>query len=353
MLIEENKEVTNNSTFRIKTIAQYYCEVENLEDLKFALNFVKEKKVNWCILGDGSNTIFANENLNYLIIKNKILGIEKLDFEIYKVGAGENWDNFVRFISKQNLYGIEMLAYIPGTIGAAPVQNIAAYGGQVSDTILEIEVYNIQTEKVEILKNEECNFVYRGSRFKKEKYFIILNVTFKFSKKPLKNIYKEIEIYLTTNGKQKNLAGQFFKIEGEEKQEEIKFTANQITEAVTNIRKTKLPEVEETSNVGSFFQNPIIEKEKLAKILEKFPNVIFHEVDKEKVKLGAGRLSEILGFKGFVFKNFGVHKDHAIILIHLGNGKADDLFELIKIIQNKVKENFDIDFEIEPNFLIN
>lgn len=363
MKIEENKYITENSTFRIKTIAKYFCEIESLEDLKLALNFANEKNIEWEILGGGSNTIFTNSFLNKLIIKNNIIHFvkksefycadcpacaengeyEKNDIGVYvysdedvkvKVSSGYDWGNFVKYVCEHNYFGIENLSFIPGTVGGAVVQNAGAYGSEIKDILEECEIYDIEKGEIKIFKNEDCKFSYRNSIFKNNKKYFVVSVSFKISR-----ILKDAKEKEYT----KEVLERVFKNEGEKDY----ILPIHIYRAVTEIRKEKLPDVKKINNVGSFFKNPIIEKEKLNKILEKFPNIIYHEVGENKVKIGAGRMLEILGFKGVTDGHFGTYEKHALSLIHLGGGDFLELQEFINKIKEKVKVEMDIEIEEE------
>jgi UDP-N-acetylmuramate dehydrogenase len=371
---------------KIKTNAKYFCIVRSLEELKEAIGFAKKENVNFHFLGEGSNTVFASEYLNCLIIVNYINTFieknkyydseceacvengeyEEMDVSVnenekgeinVKVASGYNWDKFVNYMSERNIYGIEALAYIPGTVGGAVVQNIAAYGTELAEVLHEVEVLNTETMDVEIFKKEDCKFTYRNSFFKGNNKYLVLTATFTLSRINTKKLYKEVEVYLNTNGKTKTLAGEFFKIEGEgeivEKEDLQKYLPIEITNAVTDIRKNKLADVNKFPNAGSFFKNPIIEKSKLQNILEKFPATIYHDVGEDKVKIGAGRMLEILGYKDYKFKDgeFGTYEKHALCIVHFGGGNFAKLANFINEIKENVKINFDIEIEEEPVFI--
>ncbi|MGB1040841.1 MAG: UDP-N-acetylmuramate dehydrogenase [Flavobacteriales bacterium] len=272
-----------------------------------------------------------------LVLKNELLGIEQVKEDSsqvwLKVGAGENWHEFVMHCVKQNLGGIENLSLIPGNVGASPMQNIGAYGVEIKDVFVSLEALNIATQEIEVFDNESCKFGYRESIFKnthKGKY-IILSVTYKLSKNPVFNTsYGAIENQLQDMGIKK-------------------LSVKSISDAVIAIRSSKLPDPKKIGNAGSFFKNPIVSKQKFEKLIIDFPSIAHYIQNDGSVKIAAGWLIDQLGWKGKTYENYGVHKKQALVLVNYGGSKGKDIYNLSTDIMNSVKNKYDIQLEREVN----
>src|SRR3989344_1597646 len=311
-----------------------------------------EKGVKPIILGGGSNLIISPEIKNRPILKMEIMGIEIIsnerDFVLIKLGAGENWDNFVSRACATNLSGIEAMSAIPGTVGATPVQNVGAYGQEVKDTILNVEVFDIEDKKIKILTNVDCKFSYRDSIFKNEgkNKFVIISVTFKLLKQfPEIPKYVDVKKYFIEN----NINNP---------------SLIQIRDAIINIRHTKLPDPKIIFNTGSFFKNPIIDKNEALKIKESYLDMpsftvisnanIEHMSSNsiyEQVKIPAGWLIEKVGMKGYDFGKVATYKNNAIVLINKGDASYQDIINAKDKIIASVYEKFGITLETEPEFV--
>ena len=262
----------------------------------------------------------------------EIIAVET-DNVYVKVQAGENWESFVDYCVLNNWSGIENLSLIPGIVGTSPVQNIGAYGVEVKDCIEKVEVIRISDGKIIELSNSACNFGYRNSIFKQEakNIYIIISVTFKFSKKPLLithygDILKELENMF------------------------VEPTLENISIAIKNIRRRKLPDPSITGNAGSFFKNPLISKEKYNELLKEYPKIrAFPSGD--EFKLAAGWLIEKSGWKGKSLGNAAVHHKQALVLINKGNASGLEILNLSKAIQNAVNGLFGVELEIEVNVI--
>ena len=252
---------------------------------------------------------------------------------LIKVGAGENWHQFVLYCVSKNWGGIENLSLIPGNVGASPMQNIGAYGVEIKDVFYSLEALNMETLQVEEFSNEECRFGYRESIFKnshKGKYSI-LSVTFVLQKKPKFNTsYGAIETQL-------------------KKMNVLEPTVKSISDAVIAIRSSKLPDPKEIGNAGSFFKNPVVSREEFSNILSQFPQVAHYPQNDGTVKIAAGWLIDQLGWKGKTINNYGVHKNQALVLVNYGGGDGKDIYNLSSEIIKSVEETFGVLLEREVN----
>jgi UDP-N-acetylmuramate dehydrogenase len=277
-------------------------------------------------LGEGSNIILA-ENLAGLVIKNLITGVTR-DAEVVHAGSGENWHSLVRSTVSSGLFGLENLALIPGTVGAAPVQNIGAYGVELGDKLISLEAIHLPTLEQKTFDKADCAFAYRDSLFKRNDEWIITEVSLGLSNScEYATTYPGIVSYM------------------EERRLDI--TAESIVEAVSAIRARKLPDPSQVSNVGSFFKNPVLEPDRAEAVTNAFPDVVQFDVAGGK-KLSAAWLIDQMGFKGYRVGQFVVSDKHALVIINEGDGKQLDLFELVGLVKRKVKCAFGIDLEIEP-----
>lgn len=286
------------------------------------------------VLGGGSNMLFLND-MNRFIIKNEIKGIELLeedaDVVILKVGAGEVWDEFVTYAVAHNYCGIENMALIPGTIGAAPMQNIGAYGREVKDVIVGVEYWNLETAQIEMLTNEQCHFGYRDSIFKHELKgkVIITSVTFKLSKHiNLNTSYGTIQDELALLGISNPSIADVAKV-------------------VRKIRLEKLPNPIEIGNAGSFFKNPTISNAQYAALKAEYPTIPGYAVGTQNTKVPAAWLIEQCGWKGHKEGHVGVHHRQPLVLVHFGDGHGQEIYDLSSKIIDSIQTKFGITLERE------
>lgn len=290
------------------------------------------------ILGGGSNILFI-KNFDGLILKNAIKGIEILkedDEHVFvKVGAGENWHKFVLHCINKNWAGIENLSLIPGNIGATPMQNIGAYGVEIKEVFHELEAWHIREKKLVKFGVRECEFGYRESVFKRKykNQFAILSVTYRLNKKPHFN---------TSYGA----------IEQELERLEIKqLSIRAISQAVINIRSSKLPDPACIGNAGSFFKNPEVHVKEFEKLTHDFPGIVGYPQSNGRVKLAAAWLIEQCGWKGFRKGDAGCHGRQALVLVNYGNATGKEIFELSELIHHSVKRKFNVELEREVNIV--
>ena len=335
MEIKQNISLRLYNTFGIDVAATNFTEVENEEDLKDVLS---KNSLPILILGGGSNILFTG-NFRGLVIKNNFLGIDIVEENdkkvLLKVGAGEGWHKFVVYCINNNYAGLENLSLIPGNVGASPMQNIGAYGVEVRDLITEVEAYDLRDNSIKKFSNSACEFNYRSSIFKtseKGNYFIT-HVTFELNKQAILNTsYGAIEDEL-------------------ERMSVLNPTIKDVSNAVINIRSSKLPDPKEIGNSGSFFKNPIVSEEKKNEILVSFSDVPNYPQQDGNYKMAAGWLIEKCGWKGKRLNNYGVHEKQALVLVNYGGAKGEDIYELSEEIIKSVDDSFGIVLEREVNII--
>jgi UDP-N-acetylmuramate dehydrogenase len=336
--ILENIKLSDYTTFKIGGLAKFFVVVKNEEELKTALNWANKKGEAIFILGGGSNTLFSDQGFSGLVIKNEIKGMEIISENenevIVRAYSGEVWSRLVYFTINNGLYGLENTFYIPGTVGASPVQNIGAYGTEVKDVLFNLSALEIKSGEQKIFNLEDCGFAYRGSIFKRDlkgKYFILW-VEFKRSRSGKLNLnYPDVQRVLEERGiKEPSL--------------------RELTEIIREIRDSKLPNPAVIANAGSFFKNPVIRAEHFEDLKEKFPDIKSF-ADEKGIKIPAGWLIEQCGFKGKNFGPVGVYEKQALIIVNHGGAKQEDVLNLVKEIKREVKNRFNIDLEEEVNIL--
>ncbi len=337
MKILEKFDLTKFNTFGIKAIAKYFVEINSLEDLLSLSqeNIFKENPK--LFLGGGSNILFT-QDFEGLVILNKLKGIETLSEEdntvFVKSFGGEVWNDLVLFTVEKGYFGLENLALVPGSVGASPVQNIGAYGVELKDSFFSLTAFDIENGIFRDFNREECEFGYRDSIFKnkyKGKYFIVA-VTFRLNKKgELNQDYKVLKNYISENNL--NI-----------------LEPKDISEAVSNIRRSKLPDPKVLGNAGSFFKNSYINEEKLVELLKTYPDMPYFK-EEDKIKVPTAWLIETLGFKGKAFGKVGVHDKQALILVNYGGAEGKDIKNLAYEIIKAVKDKFDIEIAPEVNII--
>ncbi|MFC5623688.1 UDP-N-acetylmuramate dehydrogenase [Algoriphagus winogradskyi] len=337
MNILENISLRPYNTFGIDKTARFFVAVTSIAQLKEALAWAKSQNIKPLILGGGSN-ILLTKNQDKLIIKNEIAGVkvikEEADFFLIEAGAGVNWHQFVLTAIKNNWAGIENLSLIPGTVGASPMQNIGAYGVEIKDVFSSLKALNRETLEIEEFNAAQCQFGYRESIFKHElkgKY-VICSVVFKLTKEPIYHTeYGAIQETLEANGIN-----------------ELSIKA--ISDAVIQIRQSKLPDPKEIGNSGSFFKNPTISTEHYEGLKSLHPTIPGYLND-EGIKVPAAWLIEQCGWKGQRFGEIGVHSKQPLVLVNYGEGDGNEIKNLSEKIQKSVFEKFNINIHPEVNFL--
>ncbi|AWV99562.1 UDP-N-acetylmuramate dehydrogenase [Arcticibacterium luteifluviistationis] len=336
--ILKNTSLKAYNTFGIEASAKLFVEINSTNELLYLLGSDEFKENETLILGGGSNVLLT-QNFDGLVLKNNIKGIELIeeteDEVLIRVGSGEVWHAFVLYCVDKNYGGIENLSLIPGTVGAAPMQNIGAYGVEIKDVFMDLEAIDRKTKEIKKFDKNACAFGYRESVFKniyKNQYFIT-HVTFRLQKNPklhleygaIKDTLKELEV--------------------------TDPSINDVSKAVIKIRQSKLPDPAEIGNSGSFFKNPIISKNDFDSLKAEYPQIPSYPIDKTTVKVPAGWLIEQAGWKGKTIGEIGVHKNQALVLVNYGNGKGADIQALSKDIQASILEKYGINLHAEVNII--
>lgn len=336
-MIEKNKNLKNYNTFGVASRAKYFAEINSKDDVFEILRDDEMQNTRKLILGGGSNVLFAGD-YDGLVLHNAIKGIEKTgeneDEVFIKAGAGEDWHEFVLYCTENGFHGLENLALIPGNVGAAPVQNIGAYGVEQNMFFVSLEGTDLRTNKEKTFTNAECRFGYRDSIFKNELKgkFIITSVTYRLNKKFIPNIfYRDLE----------------------KRFEDKTPTAKELLNAVIEIRKSKLPDPAVLGNSGSFFKNPVVTQKEHEEFVMINPKMEGHEIKGHYFKLSAAKLIDAAGWKGKKYKDTdaGVYSKHALILVNHGNATGEDIYSLSEEIIKDVKEKFGITLEREVNII--
>ncbi len=338
MEIQENYSLQPYNTFGIDAMARYFVALNSTEQMAEFLRLSNYQKLEKFILGGGSN-ILLTKNFEGVVLKNNIKGIHVVheDDDVYHVraGAGENWHQLVMHCIDHGYAGIENLSLIPGNVGASPMQNIGAYGVEIKDVFVALEALNMHTGEVETFHRCDCEFGYRESVFKRQLkgQYIITSVTLQLHKTPQFNTsYGAIEQELENMGV-------------------TELSIRNISQAVINIRSSKLPDPNKIGNSGSFFKNPVVDANLFKKVQAAFPDVAAYPAGEGKMKIAAGWLIEQAGWKGKTFNNYGVHKKQALVLVNYGGAAGKDIFQLSSDIRQSVAEKFGVTLEREVNIL--
>jgi UDP-N-acetylmuramate dehydrogenase len=334
MTVQHQYPLQSLNTFGIKAHAEHFSSFSSKEEL---IELLGKTQKPLTILGGGSN-ILLTKDISGTVLKNEISEIEIThednDSLTVKVGGGVVWHDFVMWSIEHNLGGIENLSLIPGSVGAAPMQNIGAYGVEIKSVFEELEAVHIDNKTVKTFSNTDCQFAYRYSIFKGELkgQYIICHVTFKLSKHPQFNTsYGAIEEELKAMGTSKSLES--------------------VSQAVINIRQRKLPNPKDIGNSGSFFKNPTIPKAKFEQLKTQFPNIVGYPNGEQSVKVAAGWLIDHAGWKGYRKGDAGVHKNQALVLVNYGTAQGNEILTLSKDIQKSIQETFGIELEAEVNII--
>ena len=344
MKMYKNYSLKQHNTFGIDATAAAFVNIESTEDLKAVL---VENTLPIYILGGGSNILFTKDYYDYLFIKNGILGIKILESEqntegsifecLVEIGGGERWHDIVLWAIENNLGGIENLSLIPGTIGAAPIQNIGAYGVELKNVFHQLEAFNLQTLENQTFTAEDCQFGYRESVFKNtlKGQYLITKVYLKLTRPPYHTLnlnYGDIQKTLSNN----HISNP---------------TIKDISDAVIAIRQSKLPDPSVIGNAGSFFKNPEIPSAQFNALKVKFPQIVGYPTANDTVKVAAGWLIEAAGWKGKRLGCTGVHERQALVLVNYGGSKGLEIKDLAEKIQADVLEKFGIKLMAEVNWL--
>ena len=336
MDIHTNISLKSLTTMKLGGPAKYFAEAHTVQELHELYSDAQSKNFPVFILGGGSNVIAHDEGYNGLIIRIKIPGFEVIADDLYsttiKVGAGEIWDSVVKRTVDMRLSGIEAMSAIPGTAGAAPVQNVGAYGQEIAETLVSLEAYDTQAHQIVTLQNEACEFSYRHSIFRgnKQGQYVITSITLKLSKSlPTAPFYDSLQKYFDEHAISV-------------------FTQQVVRDAVTAIRADKLPDPTLKPNTGSFFKNALIESWQRDELLTQYPDAKTYEMGDGTVKVPSGWLIETAGLKGQLLHGMRVNDKNALVLINESAASYADLAAARDEIIGKVRDTFRIQIEQEP-----
>lgn len=335
--IREEVDIADYNTMGVAANVRYFAEVNSIEEVKAAITFSRNEHLPMYFLGGGSNVLFIDDYDGLLVlmnIKGKEIMEENDEKVLLKVGAGENWHELVMYCVEEGWGGIENLSLIPGSVGAAPIQNIGAYGVELDQVFVSLEAIEISSGNRKTFSKEECRFGYRDSIFKNElkgKY-VITSVVIELKKNPeINTSYRALSDALSD----KHIT---------------KPTIQDVSNTVIEIRQSKLPDPEEIGNTGSFFKNPVISKERFEPLHKEYPEIPHYPAD-EEIKIPAAWLIDQCGWKGKRFGDAGVHKMQALVIVNYGNATGTEIWDLAQKIQHSVKETFGIALSPEVNIV--
>lgn len=339
-------DISQRNTLNLSCIAAHLLELESADDLLEAFKRYPESRTNFLLLGEASNLILPPFLDTYVlkfhyqppasVTVRPCLATDTLAEEsetvLVEVNAGVIWDELVEYSVAQGWHGLENLSLIPGSVGAAPIQNIGAYGVEVADTLHEVHVYNVREQKLQVLKASQCQFAYRESIFKRcPAQYIIYKLVFCLSTRAKFTLdYGELAVLKERNN----------------------LSLADVRNCVVATRQAKLPDPRVLPNVGSFFKNPVVSAEKAAELKRRFPGLVAYPQASGEIKLAAGWLIDQAGWKGFRNRKVGVHDRQALVLINHYHGTQADLLSLAGDIQSSIKQRFDIVLDIEPVIIL-
>ena len=334
--IQQNIPLRQYNTLGIDAIARLFATFTSIEELKILIENNPIPGKDPLILGGGSNMLFK-DHVSGLVLKNEIPGLtvvrEDAGHVYVKAGAGEIWHDFVQFCLQQNWAGVENLSLIPGCVGASPMQNIGAYGVEIKEVFEELEAFHLNDREVHVFNAGDCAFGYRESVFK-GKYrnqYVILNVTYRLNKVPKFNTsYGAIEQELERMGVQQ-------------------LSIQAVSQAVINIRSSKLPDPAKIGNAGSFFKNPSVAADVYTQLITQYPNIVGYPNADGTVKIAAGWLIEQSGWKGYRRGDAGVHEKQALVLVNYGNATGQEIYDLSEDVMKSVYAKFGVQLEREVN----
>lgn len=341
MHIKESVDLKDYTTMRLGGQAKYLAEAHSENDVKKLADWALKRDLTIIMIGQGSNIFWRDEGFSGLVIVNQIKGrdiLAKNDSQVtVRIGAGEGWDEIVAWSVRKKWSGIELLSLIPGRIGGAPVQNIGAYGGEISKTLIELTAFDTQLHKFVIIKNKACGFGYRTSRFKTSDKgrFLITSITLLLGKQqPKPPFYESLDSYFKKN-------------------RITKFDLDEVRQAVIAVRNSKLPDPAKVANNGSFFTNPIVEAKQFTDLKKRYPDIKAWELAGGKVKISAGWMLEKAGFKGIHDEQTGMATwpAQALVLVNENAKNTGDLLTFKQKIESKVYKMFGLILHQEPELL--
>lgn len=340
MSIQENVILAPFTTFKLGGPAKYFCRAKSEAELIEAVKFAKSKDLPILVIGGGSNLLISDAGFNGLVVRNEIMGIEWKDTEggsvIVRAGAGEDWEGLVGQTVERGLYGLECLSSIPGTVGASPVQNIGAYGVDVSKAVQSVRVLDTVSMQVIELSNADCHFAYRDSIFKHEKgRYIVTAVVYLLKKDGKVDIsYKDVKEYFA-------------------KKKIVSPTLAEVRQAVIEIRKNKLPDWTKWGTAGSFFKNPIISSEEFALLKERYPEMPSYPEPDGRVKVSLGWiLDKLCDARGLIIGNVSTHDKQALVVVAKPGATATEVVAFAQELMRRVKDKTGIEIEGEVEWAV-
>lgn len=339
MHIQANYSLKSRNTFQVDVKAKYFVEISRQSDIPILRTDFNLSSMPWIIMGGGSNLLFTHD-MNCVMVScsyDKISLMKEDENNVWlSVGAGLKWHDLVTYTVERNLWGLENLAFIPGTVGAAPVQNIGAYGAEARDSITRVQALNIFNGERTEFRNAECQFGYRTSIFKQEfvNQLLVHRVTFRLTK---------------LHAGRANLMFDYLR-ESFQDTDPHKLTPKDIYNKVIEIRKSRIPNPKQQGNAGSFFKNPVISPDYFGKLIAQFGEMPHHKTVDNQYKIPAAWLIENIGWKGRKMGRAGVSDKHALVLVNLANATGEDILEVSQQIQEEVGQKFGI--HLEPEVII-
>jgi len=331
--IQENVDLGPYNSFGVSQVAAYFAKIQDSDDLRQAREFAASKRLSVLVLGQGSNTLFIKNYPGLVLYMSNRGRVILPGAGLLRAAAGENWHELVIFCLQNSLYGIENLALIPGTVGAAPIQNIGAYGVELEQFFVELEAFDLKTGEIQHMSKADCQFAYRDSIFKQDpgQTLVVLSVTLQLSLEPA--------VELGYTGLANALVGQ-------------KVTPQSVFDAVCAIRSSKLPDPKLLGNAGSFFKNPVISRSKLASLREAYPELpAWDTKDADLVKVPAAWLLYKKGWKGRRRGGAAVHPEHALVVVNRDNASGEDVVLLAQDMSSSILQAFGIALQSEVQII--
>ena len=333
MEFKKNFSLQNLNSLSLHSSARRYCCIESIEDLLEASDYARSINLPIFPLGGGTNIVLPRK-LDYLVVKNNLIG-KKIVSNKVLISSGENWHHSVLWTLQNKLYGLENLSLIPGTVGASPVQNIGAYGVELSSKLISVNAIDLSNSNSLLLTNEDCCFGYRDSIFKRNKQLFITDINLQLDTKDSPTTsYSNLNSYLLKNNIDPSLA-----------------SSMEVCMAVISLRSSLLPDPLSTPNVGSFFKNPIVGKKMLKELLKINENIPFFKEGKQ-YKISAGYLLEQEGWKGYESNGVSISKKHSLVLITDSGVSINKITDLVKKIKENVLKKYKLSLEVEPEFIL-
>ena len=332
MVDKHNYSLLPHNTFGIEAKCCRFMEYSSVEE---AQQIARQLEEPYLLIGAGSNLLLTRD-FDGTVVHSVVKGIENQSNDRVRCGSGETWDEVVAWCVGHGLYGAENLSLIPGEVGASAVQNIGAYGAEVKDLIETVEAVEIGTGRLCTFSREECQYGYRDSRFKHE----------------WKNKYLITYVVYRLSDDGNHLSTEYGNIRSElDRRGILSPTAAQLRQVVIDIRNAKLPDPKVTGNAGSFFMNPIVERQKFEQLLAEYPNMPHYYIDADHEKIPAGWMIDQCGWKGRSLGRAGVHDLQALVLVNRGGATGQDIVDLCETIRRDVRERFGIDIHPEVNIV--